>query len=130
MARFADGMDPLEPGVDTIDSREIIARIDYLESRQGEDSDDPLDQDEQIELARLRDLTEQAGGAPDWKYGEALISDDFFEDYARELADDIGAIKDDSQWPNSYIDWKAAAEALQMDYTSVEWGGQTYWIRS
>lgn len=30
---------------------------------------------------------------------------------------------------NNYIDWKRAAEALQSDYTSVEFDGVTYWVR-
>jgi len=66
---------------------------------------------------------------PDWTYGEVLINDSHFEDYARELAEDIGAINPDAGWPNGYIDWERAAEALLIDYTSIEFDGETYWTR-
>jgi hypothetical protein len=55
-----------------------------------------------------------------------LISDADFEDYARDLAEDIGAIQSDSGWPVDYIDWKRAADALRSDYTTIEWDGDSY----
>lgn len=77
----------------------------------------------------LKDLVEEAEGYGDWKYGETMILDSYFEDYARELADDIGAVKGEG-WPNHCIDWKQAADELKMDYTSVSFGDYEYWIRS
>ena len=32
-------------------------------------------------------------------------------------------------WPNNHLDWKAAAEELQLDYTEVDFDGVTYWTR-
>lgn len=107
---------------DVIDSRDVIARIKELEGTE--------DADEQTELKALLALQEEAEGySPDWKYGATLIRDSYFEDYARELADDIGAIKSDAQWPATCIDWKQAADELKQDYTSVEFDGVTYWVR-
>ena len=117
---------------DIIDSRDVIARLAELESLLSYSEEEPevWDDDLQDELESLKALAEEAEGyAADWQYGEALIRDSYFEDYARQLAEDIGAIKDDAGWPNSYIDWERAAEALQMDYTSVDFDGVTYWIR-
>jgi len=109
---------------DIIDSRDVIARIDDLEG-QGE-----LDEDETAELAALKALAEEASGyAADWQYGEALIRDSYFKEYAQQLADDIGAINADAHWPNDCIDWDRAARELQMDYTQVDFGGVEYWIR-
>ena len=88
------------------------------------------DNDDAIELRALRALAEDASGSPDWRYGETLIRDSYFKTYAQELAEDIGAINRDATWPNMHIDWESAAEALQMDYTSVDFDGVTYWIRS
>ena len=62
-------------------------------------------------------------------HGETLIRDTYFEDYARELAEDIGAINRDASWPNNCIDWEEAASQLQQDYFSVEYGDVIYWIR-
>lgn len=87
--------------------------------------------EEIAELKNLQSLADEAEGyAPDWKHGEALIRDSYFETYAQELADDIGAIKADAGWPNNFIDWEAAADALKQDYTSVDFDGVEYWIRS
>lgn len=82
------------------------------------------------DLKALRELEEEASGCADWKYGEALIRDSHFRDYAEQLADDIGAIPDNAAWPNNCIDWERAARELQMDYTAVDYGGVTYFIRS
>ena len=138
--------DSITNSEDIIDSRDVIARIEYLTddrdnlvSPDGKDwpDDDTRNQawaDENgtdaDELAVLLALQEEAEGyAADWKYGEALIRDSYFQDYAQELADDIGAIKGDATWPNNHIDWEAAARELQQDYTSVEFDGVTYWVR-
>jgi hypothetical protein len=139
---------------DYIDSRDVIKRIEELESdleSQHEDdkeagltnvtdfdewlgdtaeNDDHLYQDEARELKALRALAEQCEGYGDWRHGETLIRDSYFQTYAEQFADDIGAIDRNANWPISCIDWKKAAEELQMDYTSVEFDGVTYWMRS
>lgn len=149
---------------DIIDSRDVIARIEYLQADlqpnfDTEDGDmapasevnwdspeslktletlmperwarmvDAGDDDYMAELIALLTLQDECG-ASDWQYGEALIRDSYFETYARDLADDLGLIKDDAQWPATCIDWEKAAEELQMDYSSCEFDGVTYWYRS
>lgn len=86
--------------------------------------------DESKELGALEALAEEANGSPDWQYGEGLIRDSHFEDYARQLAEDVGAMPDDARWPCTCIDWEKAADELKMDYTSVSFDGVDYWIRS
>lgn len=150
---------------DVIDSRDVIARIEELESERealvadlndakerpamGDDANDPAaivkaenavmdamaalaawDDENAAELAALKALAEEAEGyAPDWGYGETLIRDSYFREYAMELADDIGAIPANASWPLTCIDWGQAARELQMDYTAVDFGGVRYWIR-
>ena len=88
------------------------------------------DDDNDAELAALKALADEASGyAADWRHGEALIRDSYFTDYAMQLAEDIGAIDRNAQWPNTCIDWDQAARELQMDYTAVDFDGVTYWIR-
>lgn len=149
----------------TIDSREIIARIDELTSERAE-LDDTLtaaigeeyntlaeigtdereamidaivnardtladwDTDNADELRNLESLAYEADGSGDWKYGETLIRDSYFEDYARQIADDVCDMTSAKQWPFTCIDWAEAARELQQDYTSVDFDGKTYWIRS
>jgi multidrug efflux pump subunit AcrA (membrane-fusion protein) len=175
-------------GMDMIDSRDVVARIEYLEELQEEareaaeekieeiekaeaqltdwlkgmpvnkiltseeltkkqvqiadmkdsilsDGDDGFYSDdfgesEATELKALKALADEADGCGDWAYGESLIADSYFETYAREFANDIGAMPNDAQWPCTCIDWAQAASELQQDYASVEFDGVTYWIRS
>lgn len=126
---------------DVIDSRDVIKRIDYLESFEVDEATEDtteldgehfeLDGSEIVELQSLRNLRDEAEGyAPDWKYGEALILDSYFEDYAQQLAEDIGAIDKNASWPNNCIDWEKATRELQYDYMAVDFDGATYWIRA
>ena len=86
--------------------------------------------DDADELRILKALADEASGyAADWRYGETLIRDSYFRDYAEQLADDIGAIDRNASWPVKCIDWDQAARELQMDYSAVDFDGVTYWIR-
>jgi hypothetical protein len=133
---------------DIIDSRDVIARIEALESdvetltemreretlteeEQGELRDlAETVEDNAGELATLRALAEEgANNADDWQYGETLIRDSYFVTYAEELADDIGAIDQNAGWPLRHIDWDAAADELKQDYSEIDYDGVTYWVR-
>lgn len=81
------------------------------------------------ELKALKALESQAEGYSDWSHGATLIRDSYFEDYAQQTAEELGLIPEDGAWPCTCIDWEKAALELQMDYTSVEFDGTTYWIR-
>jgi hypothetical protein len=94
-----------------------------------EDGETGLDGDELEELKDLKALENECNYG-DWSYGETLIKDEYFQEYAEQLAEDIGAISRDNQWPLNCIDWEQAAEELQQDYTQVNFGSDTYWIRS
>jgi hypothetical protein len=151
---------------DILDSRDIIKRIEELESdrqnlidatqeaqeaidayegdTEGDEFDtlhDTMDAardemnawgetDEGRELTALKALEEEASGSPDWIHGEALIRDSYFQDYAEQLADDLGAIdpKAANNWPTCHIDWEEAADALKADYMEVAFDGVAYWI--
>lgn len=81
--------------------------------------------------ALLEDLADY-GGDHQWRgdgYPITLIADEDFEEYAREFAEDIGAISRDASWPLMHIDWSAAADALRAVYSTVEYDGTTYWYR-
>lgn len=119
---------------DVLDVRDIIVRVEELEGDEHEARDDMTD-DERVEYDALNALLADLkgnGGDEQWRgdwYPVTLIRDSYFEDYAQELAEDIGAIKDDAQWPANCIDWERAARELQQDYSSVEYNEVTYWYR-
>jgi hypothetical protein len=111
---------------DLIDSRDVIEAIAWLTEEPEEGEELEVDDD----LEALKALAEEAEQyAADWRYGEVLIRDSYFKEYAMDLADSIGAIDSNAGWPLSYIDWDDAADALRSDYTSVEFDGVTYWVR-
>lgn len=97
-------------------------------------SDDHLhytDGDKEQELDSLLKLQEEGESATgEWHDGATLIRDSYFEDYAEQLAEDIGAINPKAaSWPLNCIDWEQAARELQMDYTSISFDGTDYWVR-
>lgn len=115
---------------DIVDVRDIIARLEELEA------DQPLESDEDLaeldELKVLLDELKGNGGDEQWQgdwYPVTLIRDSYFTEYAQGLAEELGVIPEEYVWPISYIDWDLAARDLQMDYTSVEYDGITYWYR-
>jgi len=83
------------------------------------------------DIKALQALCEEGESFADWQHGETLIHDSYFAQYAEELAHDLGLVSGEMMdWPLRHIDWQAAAEELQMDYSTIDFDGQTYWIRS
>lgn len=141
---------------DTIDSRDVIARIEELQSERedfegsayetedgkfgfvGCESDDfeTLEDariaefnnsDEGEELATLENLADEASGyAPDWEYGAQLIRYSYFEDAMDEMVADCYELpKDMPFWMTVTYDY----DALKQDYTEVDFGGVSYFVR-
>jgi len=118
--------------VDYIDTRDLAEELADLELRADFDPEDDvhgdeLDDDERERMTAIRELLDSIGDA---RYGVTLIPESEFEDYARELAEDIGAVDSDYGWPHSCIDWKQAADELRMDYSSVTFDGVDYLYRA
>ena len=109
-----NGPTPLD---DVIDSRDVIEAIESNESKWHDD------------LVKLHDDCKDY--VEDWEYGAQLIRESYFTTYAKELAEDIGAIaSSDDRWPVRHIDWPAAAQELRTDYEEVEFHGVTYLVRT
>lgn len=138
-------MTDIDNSEDILNSKDIEDRIDELEAERGALVDDLADNptgeakqaladwdasDEAEELRKLKAFRDELEPyCEDWHHGETLIRDSYFKEYAQEFAEDIGAINRDAQWPNNCIDWNKAARELQMDYTSGDFDGVTYWAR-
>ena len=116
--------DEIDNSKEIIDSRDIIARIEYLENMKEEDY-------EQEELTNLKELAEQGeNNASDWIHGSVLVRDSYFQEFAENEADELGLMNESSNsWPFNHIDWEAAAEELQQDYCEIDFDGVTYWVR-
>lgn len=124
---------------DILDSRDIESRISDLEESRAASTeyaeenslpDEWATSEEGEEYAALVALRDEAEGyCPDWRDGAALIRDSYFTEYAKQLADDIGAIDSAASWPTNCIDWEQAADELKQDYTAVNFDGVEYWVR-
>ncbi len=110
---------------DVIDTRDIEARIEHLEETEERDEEEQAELDS---LLKLRDDVQLR--TSEYEHGEALIADMHFQAYAQELAEDCGMIPGGLDWPLRCIDWEQAARELQMDYSTVEFQGLTFWVRS
>jgi hypothetical protein len=123
----------VDNNADIIDSRDVIARIEELEEllRVSDPADSEGDYEQlQEELETLQNFAiDGENNVEDWKYGATLIRDSYFTEYAEQLAGEIGAIDPNAGWPLAHIDWDAAAEALKIDYTEIEFDGETYYAR-
>lgn len=63
-------------------------------------------------------------------FSSGLIAEDYFEDYAQQLVEDLGMLPEGtSDVITSNIDWKGVAADLLHDYTSVRLDGEDYYIR-
>jgi hypothetical protein len=122
------------PASQITDSRDLV---DELRTLVGDElHPDPelvaeLDDDERERMAALvevlDDMTTNCDEDP--AFGITMIPEDDFTDYARQYAEDVCAIPDDVSWPLDHIDWPAAAEALKVDYVSIDFDGTTYLCR-
>ena len=126
--------DIIDNSQDIIDSRDIIERLEELESDREDANEDGTLKEWYVENGEeydtLKSLVEDASGSPDCGYGETLIRRSYFRDYAQELAEDCGMMPKDLSWPCNCIDWEQAARELKMDYFSVNFGGVEYLIRA
>jgi antirestriction protein len=50
------------------------------------------------------------------------------QDFAQNLAEDLGAIDQNATWPNDCIDWERATRELFTDYWSAEAPGGMVWV--
>jgi hypothetical protein len=87
------------------------------------------------ELDTLTEVISEGEDCTDWSYGETLIRESYFEDYIKDLVNDCYEMPkefNEGKWPwnHASIDFEAAAEEAKSDYSEIEVGGLTYYIRS
>lgn len=134
---------------DMIDSRDVIAALEIYRAAvvamgvdpetvdadfnngmpEGSEDWDADQNDIVSEFVALRELDSECESYGDWSFGSTLIRESYFTEYAEDFANDIGAVNRNASWPNTHIDWEAAAHALKQDYSEVQFKGETYLIR-
>ena len=113
--------------LETMDSRDIIERIEELL----EDSE--LSCEEVEELKVLQEIKEEFECYGDWEHGEAVIPENEWLDYVKELVEECYELNLAKHWPYTHLamDWEGAADELLVDYAGVEASnGTTYLMRA
>lgn len=138
--------DAPEIGGDTVDSRDVVARLEIFRvavETLGFDPETVTDENADIEglpdvggwcpedivceFVTLRELdSEGSSYASDWNYGATLINESYFEKYMDLMLEDIGEMPKDIP---SYLTISVNYDALKKDYTPIEYKGETYWVR-
>lgn len=128
---------------DVIYVRNIIARVlelrderdEYNEEMGSPDAWDGVPDGEPEELVMLEGILSELAGYGgdaefdgDW-YPAQLIAESYFQEYAQDLAEECGMVDTSARGPRNCIDWEQAARELQMDYSTIEIRGFTYWYR-
>jgi len=116
------------------DSDELVALQDAVEEAQ-EKLDDFNSSYDKDELDTLNEVIEQGEDCSDWRYGEALINENYFVEYIKDLINDCYEMPkefDSGKWPWNHItiDYARAAEEAKADYTEIYIEGTTYYIRN
>ena len=128
------------------EKEELKSKIGELQDERDETENDRMDdeiselyekrQEIDVELEELQEqldpleaLEVEGSSSPDFTFGETLIADSYFEEYAKELAEELGYLSKEVHWPHTAIDWGKAAEELKQDYFSLEFAGEIFWIR-
>lgn len=136
----------LDLTADIINVRDIMERVEELEgemeSRDDAEAGVCIDAELVGERQKLLDILGELHACAsrrfpplrwrgDW-YPQQLIAVDnhpsAWTDYVREMLEDCGIIpKDLPAWV--HIDWERTAKDVQVDYTSVDINGRTYFYR-
>jgi hypothetical protein len=105
----------------SLNTRELLRELRDLVGGDEENPDPEvmaeLDEDEMARKEALEDLMDEFG--PGFSDGVELILESEFEDHAREIAEEIGAIDSNGGWPLNCI-----------DYTSITFDGDDYFYHT
>lgn len=81
------------------------------------------------EIAHFKEIEEFVQQIGD--YGDRpLIHKDYWEDYVREKCFEFGHISREVESSGIVVDWEATARVWKVDYSEVEYNGETYYVRS
>jgi DNA repair exonuclease SbcCD ATPase subunit len=88
------------------------------------------DADNKNELDELESLKDEVKNcSSEWSHGVTLINDNYWTEYVQELVSDIGDMPKEIP---SYIeiDWDKTAENVAADYSTVDYGVSTFYVRN
>ena len=108
---------------DYFDSRDVIERIEELESMEEDKAEWTRELDN--ELGQLRAFVDSVGSS-EFNDGMTFIADSYFTEYSEELCVDLGYLPG---FIASNTNWAGVADDLRVDYSEYELDGNTYYAR-
>ena len=107
---------------DIFDSRDLLDELKTL------DEEDSYDK-ERIEM--IDDLKEEVG-KDNFEMGVTFIRENYWVQYCEDMAYDFGYLdrQDDNNPIHYHVDWQGWADAVEMDYSQIDFDGDTYYWRA
>ena len=105
---------------DILDSRDLLDELKTL------DKEDDLDR-----IAEIEELIEEVG-EDNFDMGVAFIRENYWVQYCEDMAYDCGYLDRSPDYNplHNYIDWQGWADAVAMDYSQIDFDGDTYYWRA
>ena len=106
---------------------------DIINSRHLEEELKTLDpKEDKEEIKEILELKKEVSSYDrySWEYGITFISEDEWQDYCENYAEEVGYIDNLDNNPLQHcIAWDQWANILSMDYSIVEFRGKSYYYR-
>lgn len=130
LSAIADIEDEIESLDPKDDKEEIRTAKENLEAKQKELTNE---QEEFDQLQKILEELKGNGGDEQWRgdwYPITLINSDYFTEYTKELIEDCGYIRRESELPWWIsIDWEKTADNVKIDYTTIDIDDETFYYR-
>lgn len=110
--------------MENLNTRDLSDELDNLTPAE----DETLDSDDRERFEALTELQDAIGDS-EFRAGLTLIHEDNFIEYAQQFANELCGASEELRWPFNCINWEAAADELQTDFTIAEFEGQTYYYQ-
>ena len=104
---------------DTLNSSDLLKRLNYLENQIEENKDDFFDYDELDELRAHEDTLKQLADN-----GTILINSDYFDEYIQENLKKSGALSGIPKY--IVIDWKGTVNGILPDYSGIDLNDEVF----
>ncbi len=105
---------------DIIDSRDLLDELKTL------DKEDDLER-----ITEIKEVIEEVG-EDNFDMGVTFIREGYWVDYCESMAYDFGYIdgRDEYNPISNHIDWQGWADAVEMDYSQIDFNNDTYYWRA
>lgn len=119
-----------------LDSRDIEARIQYLQDLGTTLTQEELEEDYQAEEEEITELfrikydfiDEYSRGEELWEEGVVFINDGYFIEDTIDYLEEIGVVDSDFYLLRGNIDWEGVVRDRQLEYETIVMFDQLFWV--